>query len=168
MAIFNAAAAKAAAALQAQAAKAAAQQKAAAANAASVRGAAMAAPKPQTNIPPAIRGAQGNDVIMNPRSAATTGGPKPAPISAYNPKEGVGVTASTPRPLMGGQGNDVMMGSPSTNTGIAPARSAATVIKKKGGSIKAKSSYSSGGKVGSASKRADGCAQRGKTKGRMV
>ena len=28
--------------------------------------------------------------------------------------------------------------------------------------------YKSGGSVGSASKRADGCAQRGKTKGRMV
>jgi hypothetical protein len=31
-----------------------------------------------------------------------------------------------------------------------------------------KSNYKSGGSVGSASKRADGCAQRGKTKGRMV
>ena len=39
--------------------------------------------------------------------------------------------------------------------------------KKKGGTIKAKK-MSSGGKVGSASKRADGCAIRGKTKGRMV
>ena len=28
--------------------------------------------------------------------------------------------------------------------------------------------YKSGGKVGSASKRADGCAERGKTKGRMI
>ncbi len=28
--------------------------------------------------------------------------------------------------------------------------------------------YAGGGKVGSASKRADGCAQRGKTKGRMI
>lgn len=31
-----------------------------------------------------------------------------------------------------------------------------------------KNAYASGGKVSSASKRADGCAQRGKTKGRMV
>jgi hypothetical protein len=37
--------------------------------------------------------------------------------------------------------------------------------KKKGGMIK---KMSSGGKVGSASKRADGCAMRGKTKGRMI
>jgi hypothetical protein len=36
--------------------------------------------------------------------------------------------------------------------------------KKKGGKI----SYKSGGSVSSASKRADGCAVRGKTKGRMV
>jgi hypothetical protein len=37
--------------------------------------------------------------------------------------------------------------------------------KNKGGMIK---KMSSGGKVGSASKRADGCAMRGKTKGRMI
>jgi len=36
---------------------------------------------------------------------------------------------------------------------------------KKGGAVK---KYAKGGSVGSASKRADGCAQRGKTKGRMV
>ena len=36
---------------------------------------------------------------------------------------------------------------------------------KKGGCVK---KMSSGGKVGSASKRADGCAQRGKTKGKMI
>lgn len=36
---------------------------------------------------------------------------------------------------------------------------------KKGGKV---SSYKSGGKVSSASKRADGCAIKGKTKGRMV
>lgn len=33
---------------------------------------------------------------------------------------------------------------------------------------KAKPGYAKGGSVGSASKRADGCAQRGKTKGRML
>lgn len=38
---------------------------------------------------------------------------------------------------------------------------------KKGGEIKAKK-YAGGGSVGSASRRADGCAMRGKTKGRMV
>jgi hypothetical protein len=36
--------------------------------------------------------------------------------------------------------------------------------KRSGGKV----SYKSGGKVSSASKRADGCAQRGKTKGRIV
>ena len=41
---------------------------------------------------------------------------------------------------------------------------------KKGGKVKEKAtnSYKSGGSVSSASKRGDGCAQRGKTKGRMV
>lgn len=42
---------------------------------------------------------------------------------------------------------------------------------KKGGKVKAKpktKKYAGGGSVGSASKRADGCAVRGKTKGRMV
>jgi hypothetical protein len=36
---------------------------------------------------------------------------------------------------------------------------------KKGGAVKG---YAKGGMVGSASKRADGCAQRGKTKGRII
>ena len=40
---------------------------------------------------------------------------------------------------------------------------------KRGGKVKAKAKkYAGGGSVGSASKRADGCAVRGKTKGRMV
>jgi hypothetical protein len=38
---------------------------------------------------------------------------------------------------------------------------------KKGGKVKAKK-MASGGKVSSASKRADGCAVKGKTKGRMI
>jgi len=38
---------------------------------------------------------------------------------------------------------------------------------KRGGKIKAKK-YAGGGSIGSASRRADGCATRGKTKGRMV
>lgn len=39
---------------------------------------------------------------------------------------------------------------------------------KKGGQVKKTKKYASGGTVSSASKRGDGCAQRGKTKGRMV
>lgn len=39
---------------------------------------------------------------------------------------------------------------------------------KKGGQVKKTKKYASGGSVSSASKRGDGCAQRGKTKGRMV
>jgi hypothetical protein len=44
-------------------------------------------------------------------------------------------------------------------------REPAKLGMKKGGSVK---KMASGGKVSSASKRADGCAVRGKTKGRMV
>jgi hypothetical protein len=39
---------------------------------------------------------------------------------------------------------------------------------KKGGQVKKTKKYASGGSVSSASSRGDGCAQRGKTKGRMV
>lgn len=39
---------------------------------------------------------------------------------------------------------------------------------KKGGQVKKTKKYAGGGSVSSASKRGDGCAQRGKTKGRMV
>ena len=46
-----------------------------------------------------------------------------------------------------------------SNRGIKPEN------RKKGGKI---SSYKTGGSVSSASKRADGCATKGKTKGRMV
>lgn len=38
---------------------------------------------------------------------------------------------------------------------------------KKGGKVKSTSSYKSGGSVSSASKRADGCATKGKTKGKI-
>jgi len=47
----------------------------------------------------------------------------------------------------------------------------AAVMKKKGGKIgmgMTKNNYKKGGKVSSCSKRADGCAVKGKTKGRMV
>jgi len=47
----------------------------------------------------------------------------------------------------------------------------AAIMKKKGGKIgmgMTKNNYKKGGKVSSCSKRADGCAVKGKTKGRMV
>ena len=47
----------------------------------------------------------------------------------------------------------------------------AAVMKKKGGKVgmgMTKNNYKKGGKVSSCSKRADGCAVKGKTKGRMV
>ena len=54
----------------------------------------------------------------------------------------------------------------STGGGAAQPRGA---FFKKGGKVKAKKAYKAGGAVkSSASKRADGCAIKGKTKGRMV
>ena len=54
----------------------------------------------------------------------------------------------------------------------APRKTLMETIKRVMGSDKTKTKpakkMASGGKVGSASKRADGCAQRGKTKGRFV
>jgi hypothetical protein len=51
----------------------------------------------------------------------------------------------------------------------AAAAEAAASGMKKGGKVRAKKSYASGGSVkSSASKRADGCAVRGKTRGKMV
>lgn len=49
--------------------------------------------------------------------------------------------------------------------GEAYDRAAPESMKAKGGKVKA---YAKGGSVGSASKRADGCAQRGKTRGKFV
>jgi hypothetical protein len=49
--------------------------------------------------------------------------------------------------------------------GEAYDRAAPESMKAKGGKIKG---YAQGGSVGNASKRADGCAQRGKTRGKFV
>ena len=48
---------------------------------------------------------------------------------------------------------------------INSAKAADAVTKKRGGKV---SSYKSGGSVSSASKRADGCCTKGKTKGRII
>jgi hypothetical protein len=65
-------------------------------------------------------------------------------------------------PATGGRGDvDAMMGR------AAPRNLDAGEGMKRGGKAKAKK-YAKGGKVSSASKRADGCATKGKTKGRFV
>ena len=54
---------------------------------------------------------------------------------------------------------------------FGPREESKPVKKKAGGKIgmgMTKNNYKKGGKVSSCSKRADGCAKRGKTKGRMV
>ena len=93
-----------------------------------------------------------------------TGGPKPAPIA----QQTVGPNADVANGVKGNpMANATGPMTPTLGGGMAPA-SVATMMKK-GGKVKSKSSYSSGGGVkSSASKRGDGCAQRGKTKGRMV
>ena len=80
-----------------------------------------------------------NPRLVNPVSGGTIATPKPAPtIPGMRPP---GPAPTGPMvPVRGG--------------GMAPA-SVATMMKK-------------GGKVSSASKRADGCATKGKTKGKMV
>jgi len=113
---------------------------------------------PQTQPPPAILGNRG--------MAGAISGPTPPPA-------GMGP--------MGPTGPGTQTGGPAP-MGMAPAGMAAMGAFKKGGAVKAKA-FAEGGsvkatsmgsvkttkpKMGSASSRADGCAQRGKTRGKMV
>lgn len=94
--------------------------------------------------------------------------------SAYSSLAGASkptITTTDPTLLKGPGGLQPDVGYGNRPYGATPVAPAGGVFKK-GGRVKAKakskSSYSSGGKVSSASKRGDGCAQRGKTKGRMI
>jgi hypothetical protein len=97
--------------------------------------------------------------------------PSPSPGGSTAPSSSGGGTArdglSTVREgaqVVGGALDDIQsrigggggLGSMARSTGMT---------MKKGGAVKG---YAKGGMVGSASKRADGCAQRGKTKGRII
>ena len=62
--------------------------------------------------------------------------------------------------------NSGLGGTPKTNVNVNLVDDKFEKLKK-GGKVKAKK-MSSGGKVSSASKRADGCATKGKTKGRII
>lgn len=81
--------------------------------------------------------------------------------TAYGGLEQVGAGAKTVGSALDDISNRLGKGT-SSGSGISPGM---TPMMKKGGKVKG---YAQGGSVGSASKRADGCAQRGKTKGRMV
>jgi len=127
------------------------------------RGIPALAPKPKPNLP--IRGVGPND--GGPKPMPSTGGPRQAvmpggaPGSFYNSLMGGGAAPSQP-----------FMGNNIANTGAtAFKRSPATFQSgmKKGGAVKVSAKkMASGGAVSSTSKRGDGIAQRGKTKGRMV
>ena len=106
------------------------------------------------------------------RPVATTAAPKrsamSAPVGRPNPADAGVYTADKGMPPspddMGSIENKVGQLAPKTPRQMkARADLRAAMGMKKGGAC-----YSSGGKVGSASKRADGCAQRGKTKGKMI
>ena len=96
--------------------------------------------------------------------------PKAQPGPGFEPPNNVGMNGPMPTPSMGMQPNTqntLMPMQQGTNQGMnkpMPTPSANKMgMFKKGGSVKA---YASGGSV-SASRRGDGCAQRGKTRGTM-
>lgn len=94
--------------------------------------------------------------------------PMPAPVGRPNPADAGVYTADKGMPPspddMGSIENKVGQLAPKTPRQMKARADIKTAMgMKKGGKC-----YSSGGKVGSASKRADGIAQKGKTKGRMI
>lgn len=102
---------------------------------------------------------------MRPKTAiGMTGGPKPMPggirpvstagYAPSGPKTGIGMTGG-PKPALGGiQPISTAGAAGGIKTGVNPVAKPAAMKK--------------GGKVGSASKRADGCAIKGKTRGKIV
>lgn len=94
--------------------------------------------------------------------------PMPAPVGRPNPADAGVYTADKGMPPspddMGSIENKVGQLAPKTPRQMKARADIKTAMgMKKGGKC-----YSSGGKIGSASKRADGIAQKGKTKGRMI
>ena len=94
--------------------------------------------------------------------AAPVSGPQPF-LDAVSPRR----PPVNPTPVVGGQVRPTPTGPmvPVLGGGMAPASVAPMMMRKKGGTVK---KMANGGKVSSASKRADGIAQKGKTKGRFV
>ena len=91
--------------------------------------------------------------------AAPVGGPPPF-LDAASPRR----PPVNPTPVVGDQVRPTPTGPmvPVLGGGMAPASVAPMMMKKKGGAVKKMASG------GSASKRADGIAQRGKTRGRLL
>ena len=95
-----------------------------------------------------------------PTIPAPVGGSTPFLDSTVSPRR----PPVNPTPVVGGQVRPRPTGpmTPVLGGGKAPASVAPMMMKKKGGAVKKMAAG------GSASKRADGCAQRGKTKGKIV
>jgi len=98
---------------------------------------------------------------VRPKTMANTGGPKPAPAvqqtTAGTRPPGVRGTTGGPKPAMTGLGS-AMQNNPRM----------ANKLGGIGAALGKKMGMKEGGKVSSASKRADGCAVKGKTKGKIV
>jgi len=104
-------------------------------------------------------------VGTRPRGTPTTGGPKPAPTvqqpaDALRPYSPTRPTTGGPKPAPTGLGS-AMQTKPAMANKLG---SVGAALGKRLGMKK----MASGGSVSSASKRADGCAIQGKTKGKMV
>lgn len=117
-----------------------------------------------SNVPAPV----GNPVKAVPRDIGLGNGPRGLPpkgMPNMEPAKGLGTPIVKGMPVMQpSAGGQMLAGAGQAISNIV----APGDIKKKGGKVKSTSSYKSGGSVSSASKRGDGCAQRGKTKGRMV
>ena len=85
-------------------------------------------------------------------------------------KPGNGPSPTSPRYVGGGSGVPETYEGGGTGNGPSPGMASPTPPgMKRGGAVRSKpqTKFASGGSVGSASRRGDGIAQRGKTKGRM-
>jgi len=115
----------------------------------------------QTQMPPGQGLGRG---MAPPSQMLQSSGPTPPPMPQYGQGPGQGANQPPPMPQYGGPGQGFGQ----------PPNAAQVGMFKKGGAVKARA-FAKGGsvkttkpKMGSASSRGDGIAQRGKTKGRMV
>ena len=119
----------------------------------------------------AAQGALGRGMAP-PSQMLQSSGPTPPPMPQYGQGPGQGANQPPPMPQYGGPGQG--FGQPPNAAKVGMFKKGGAVKAKafaKGGSVKATSMGSvktTKPKMGSASSRGDGIAQRGKTKGRMV
>lgn len=117
---------------------------------------------PQASLTPAQQNAMASQLGLSP-SNPNMGMPKSNPNTTLPVGvEKPGMAAMTPRSNPNSTQTPMPMGKPGTASPTLPGM-------KRGGAVRSKpqTKFASGGSVGSASRRGDGIAQRGKTKGRM-